>query len=204
MTEPPREPERPSPIRPRDLLRHARRAVARYPALVFAGDAPPAEEIARVFAGLPAPSEADHRRAVSAAYYAVFHAVTLEAARFLGDRSGGSRRHRVARDFEHRDVRVVALWASGAGTPPPQFGSTVAGLRQDEQVRRVAEDLGVLSAARRAADYDHFAQFTEVRALGAIRVASRAVGAVEGGAFRTSPGGRRFLELVAGQARARG
>ena len=200
MTDPAPESDRPSPIRPRDLLRHALRTVARSPALVFHGDAPSAEEIARVLAGLPPPSEADHRRAVSAAYYAGFHALTLEAARFLVDRSGGFRRHRAARRFEHRDIRLVALWASGAGTPPPDLASTVEDLRRNEQVRQVAEDLGVLSGARRAADYDHFAQFTEARALGAIRLASRVVGTVEDAAFRTSGGGRRFLQLVAGQA----
>ena len=203
MTDPQRQSDRPSPIRPGDLLRHARRAVARSPALVFSGHAPSADEIAAVLAGLPSPSEADHRRAVSAAYYAVFHAVTLEATRFLVDRSGGFRRHRTARRFEHRDIRLVALWASGAGTPPPRLASAVADLRRDEEVRRVAEDLGFLSGARRAADYDHFAQFTEARALGAIRVASRAVGTIEGGSFHTSEGGGTFLQLVADQARTR-
>lgn len=153
--------------------------------------------------GLPLPSEADHRRAVSAAYYAVFHAVTLEAARFLVGRAGGFRRHQAVRRFEHRDIRLVALWASGAGTPPPALASTVGALRRDEEVRSVAEDLGVLSDARRAADYDHFAQFTEARALRAIRVASRAVGTVEAGPFRASEGGRTFLQLVARQAAAR-
>lgn len=203
MTEPERELERPSPIRPRDLLRHARRAVARYPALVFAGDAPSADEISRVLGGLPQPSEGDYRRSVSAAYYALFHAVTIEAARFLVDRAGGFRRHRAARRFEHRDVRLVALWTSGAGSPPPQVASRVADLRQNEPVRRVAEDVGFLSNARRAADYDHFAHFTEARALGAIRVAARAVAAVEGRGFATTEGGRSFLDLVADQARSR-
>ena len=164
---------------------------------------PAAEEIGRVLAGLPPPSEADYRRAASAAYFALFHTVTLEAARFLVDRPGGFGRHRAARDFGHRHVRVVALWASGGGSPPPQLASTVADLNENGQVLGVADDIGLLSDERTAADYDHFAQFTEARALGAIRVATRAIRVIEQGSFANGEAGRTFLEMIADQARAR-
>ena len=194
--------ERPSPIRPRDLLRHARRAIARYPALAGSGGGPSVEAIAQVFAALPQPSEADYRRAVSAAYYALFHAMTLEAARFLADRAGDFQRYHVARHFQHRDVRRVALWAIGAGTPPEPLASQVDNLLQNARVRPVAEAFRFLSDARAKADYDHFAQFTESRTLDAIRRAEGAVATIEDGTLATTPAGRTFLELIADQVRS--
>ena len=82
MTEPPGGSPRPSPISPDDLLQHARTVALHYPSLTYSGDAPSSEEIARVLAGLPYPSEADFRRAVSASYFALFHASLCAPQRF--------------------------------------------------------------------------------------------------------------------------
>ena len=46
----------------------------------------------------------DFRRAVSAAYYAVFHLLTMTAAESSGGRT--RERHRFARLFEHGNLRL--------------------------------------------------------------------------------------------------
>ena len=203
MTEPSPDRPRPFPIRPGDLLQHARTAAVHYPPLVYSGDAPPAEEIARVLAGLPFPSEADFRRAVSAAYYALFHAVTLQAAAFLVPGDGFSERYRYARGFEHRDVRNVSLWVTDSGTPPERLAGMVELARSEPQVRVVATATRLLDNERRVADYDHFAEFTQNRALRAVNRADQAVELTERPAFAQGSGGRAFLRLLAEQARTR-
>ena len=202
MSEPSRQSESLSPIRPRDLLRHAHRVVAHHPVLAFAGDAPATEEIARVLAGFPAPSEADLRRGVSAAYYALFHAVTLRASAFLAPGRGLPQQYRNARRFEHRSVRLAALWVTESGTAPRSLASRIADARNGEAVRRVADAIRHLSYERRDADYNHFAQFTDSGALRAIDRADDAVGIVESPAFAQSEAGQAFLRVVADQVRS--
>ena len=203
MTEPPREPGRFSPISPDDLIHHAGTVALHYPSLVYTGGGPSDEEIGRVLAGIPFPSSIDFRRAVSAAYYAVFHAVTLRAARLVQAEPGLYEQHRGTRRFEHRDVRNVALWATGSGTPPSVLLAAVEEVRRDAQVRAVATAIQHLSDERRNADYNHFAEFTQNRALRAINRADDAVEIIESHTFARSNAGRAFLEMVAEQARAR-
>lgn len=181
MTEPLSEPEGPFPIDPAALLRHARRII---------GD-------------LPEPSETEYRRAVSAAYFALFHAVTLRAVEVLVPGDAIRQRHERVRAFAHADVRKVALWASGSGTPPPAAESRAALARDDGQSFLVAEALLRLNAERRLADYDHLAQFSESRANRAINAAAEAVAAVVAPGFGASGGGRAFLRMLAAQLEAR-
>lgn len=179
MTEPRSEPEGPFPIEPAALLRHARRIV----------------EV------LPEPGETEYRRAVSAAYFALFHAITLRAVDVPGDEI--RQRYERVRQFGHADVRKVALWASGAGPPPPAEESRAAIARDDGQSFRVAGTLLRLNAERRRADYDHFAQFSRSRANRAINAAEEAVAIVTAPAFGASDGGRAFLRMLAAQLEAR-
>ena len=180
MTEPLAEPEGPFPIEPAALLRHARRIVG----------------------VLPEPGETEYRRAVSAAYFALFHAVTLRAVELLvpGD---AHRRYERVREFDHADIRKVALWASGAGPPPRSLASEAALTRGDRRVRVIARVIGRLNLERRHADYDHFAQFGRSRANRAIDIAEEAVAAVTAPAFGASDGGRAFLRMLAAQLEAR-
>ena len=170
-------PEGPSRIDPTDLLRHAR-------------------DVAEL---LPNRSQTDYRRAVSAAYYALFHALTLHAATLLASTDDLDEQYRQARRFEHRDLRLAAIWATGAGAPPPTLAADVAGLRGDPSVRAIADSLLLLYVERVAADYNHFARFTRSRALGLIGVAGEAVASLAADPLGT--GIQAFLRLLAEQAR---
>ena len=181
MTEPLAEPEGPFPIDPAALIRHARRII----------------EV------LPEPEDTEYRRAVSAAYFALFHAVTLRAVELLVPGDALRQRYERVRDFEHATLRSVAQWASDAGTPPRLMASDAALARRDARVRMVARALLRLNAERQRADYDHFARFIEPHTTPLIDIAEEAVATVMAPAFGASDGGRAFLRMLAAQPEAR-
>lgn len=181
MTEPRSEAEGPFPIEPDALLRHAR----------------------RIIGVLPEPAETEYRRAISAAYFALFHAVTLRAVEVVVPVDAIRQRYERVRAFGHADVRKVALWASGAGPPPPAEESRAATARGDGQAFQVATALLRLNTERRRADYDHFARFTGAHTTPLIDDATEAVAAVTVPAFGASGGGRAFLRMLAAQLEAR-
>ena len=155
MTSPQGELDEPPAIDPTDLLRHAR-AVA---------------------GSLPGRTEADYRRAVSAAYYALFHAVTLQAARVIAAPERPAHWDALTGRFTHRHARLVATWVAG-GLPAERFASRVAGLEFDEQVQTIATAFQQLVREREEADYRHSSVFTQERAFEAIDIASEAVDVV--------------------------
>ena len=128
-------------MNPHELLRTARH-------LASAGSGPNAGQ----------PSQTDLRRAVSAAYYAMFHALALSCANSL---IGSSRRHRnrlawqlVYRSLEHSPVKdrfsrsEMVEFAPGART----FAATFADLRLQRQIAdyEPAPDRGTASFYRSA------------------------------------------------------
>lgn len=203
MTDPGSRSELPSPIDPTALLRHARLNTLDYPPLVSSGDPPPAEEIARFLNMLPKRSETDYRRSVSAAYFALFHAITLRAASMLVSGRNRHEQHQLARDFTHRDLRIAAMWITGDGTPAREWIVTVESLRGDEAIRKLAGALLLLRGERVHADYNHLTRFSQGRAFDAIRMATEGVRTVTSPSFVASDVGQEFLRMVAAQARAR-
>ena len=153
------EPEYLSPIDPRALLRHARGRI----------NAPDAEET-------------DYRRAVSDAFYALYHALTLAAAPAMTASADPLEPYRRVRRIRHRHVRAVAEEARAGA---------------DEQVRLVATLMLELYFWREAADYNHLAQFTYERVGRFIRRAERAVEAVTAPAFAEGDGGQSLLRQLA-------
>ncbi len=135
----------------------------------------------------------DFRRAVSSAYYALFHAVTLAAAGLL---ASSDPRLEITRAFNHRDLKTVATWVAG-GTPPEAVATAVEALRGDERVRQVAASLEQLIANREDADYNHSATFSQRDAIVAIKDATEAVRIAGSANFTASPAGRLFLGLIA-------
>ena len=154
MTSAQRELDGPPAIDPTDLLRHAR-AVA---------------------GNLPDRTETDYRRAVSAAYYALFHAVTLQAARVeAGSKSNLPERwDTLTRRIRHKDVRLVATWVAG-GAPAERYASRFAELEFGKQVESIARAFLSLVREREEADYSHSSVFTQQRAVDAIDTASEAL-----------------------------
>ena len=167
--------EGPFPIDPHDLLRHA----------------------AAITDTLPGRSATDYRRAVSAVYYALLHALTLRAVALIAPDDAPRQRYERTRRFTHQGLRTVALWVSGAGRPSPGWEAVVADLRNNQTPVMVAEALLFLREERTSADYDHLERFTQDRARQAIAIAARAVEALAAPAFATEGGGMALARLLA-------
>ena len=133
------EPEYLSPIEPRSLIRHARQRLA-----------------------LTDADATDCRRAVSDAFYALYHALTLAAAPLMASGDDPLEPYRQVRRIRHPHVRAVAGAMKGSA---------------NERVRMVASVLLDLYGWRIAADYDHLVRFTRSRAEELVEMADEAVGA---------------------------
>ena len=142
---PENEPERLSPIDPRSLIRHARQRLA-----------------------LTDADETDYRRAVSDAFYALYHALTLAAVPFMAPSDDPLEPYRRLRDIRHPHVRAVAEAMRGSA---------------NERVVMVASVLLYLYHWRAAADYDHLVQFARPRVVNLVNLADEAVGAVAEAGF---------------------
>lgn len=113
------------------------------------------------------------RRAVSAAYYAVFHAISLEAVLMLAPDSSREDRFRLSRSVNHGDLVKVCGWIRGQGSPE-HAQPIVDRLRQDSDMRQLAEIISGLQEQRHRADYDHLASFPKATALHLTAQAARA------------------------------
>lgn len=150
-----------------------------------------------------------HRRAVSTAYYAVFHAIcTRVAEAVFADADKGFQRG-VQRWIAHGDIRTVALWISqldgmAPGSPPPHIASLLAsdnaGTGIGADTRLIADGFLELNDMREEADYDHDAVFTRADARDSIALARQVVATVEAAQSAES---QRFFGLIAMKANIR-
>lgn len=101
-----------------------------------------------------APVEAELRRAVSTAYYALFHLLTHEGTARLV--AAASIRHRVARTFGHTTMKAVC----DRYVRPPQSGQAPP----PAELVRIADTFVNLLQARHQADYDLAVQVTHPQA----------------------------------------
>ena len=161
------------PIRPRWLLRQATELTGE---------------------GRGQPRNADLRRAASAAYYALFHAISLETTRHVLPDASSAEIQEASRLVAHSSVRDVCGYVSGA-TPPKRIAPIVDRLRGNRPVSTVATSFLSLNEAREEADYDHLADFTRPRVRALIVSASTSVATLTAderpGAFGS------FLGLIA-------
>jgi hypothetical protein len=124
------------------------------------------------------PKQANLRRALSTAYYALFHLLVGEATRHL--LRGGLATHRrgLARAFTHDSMKNTSLaFAEGGGGRLSALGAIT--VPQDLKV--VAQALVDLQQARHEADYDRGAVFKKTETLellGRAEEADRAWGRV--------------------------
>lgn len=193
------------PIDPGKLLRQAR---------VLAG----------VGAGRGRPSPTNHRRAVSAAYYALYHAITLAAAaHVLPAGASEDEIRRATRWINHKDVRAVSeivsscaattipisgvpkglpgraepLWLALSAPAGPARASTVPA-----QLRFVVDAFLTLQAARHSADYDHLADFPKATTIGHVEDAEQAVDYLT--QYSNEPAVQRYLAWIIARASAFG
>jgi len=132
------------------------------------------------------PPDADLRRGVSAAYYAVFHDLTDRAARHLIGSAPEPARNQIRRTWSHGELSDVAhivvdrapTLAADPAAPLSKEASTGGPLVDlaagDPDLVEALRLFGELQAARHRADYDHDARFDKLTLLTACRDASRA------------------------------
>ena len=132
------------------------------------------------------PKEANLRRAVSAAYYALFHQLTETASALLLPARHDELRAQLRRKFQHNVMKKVAQ-ATTSRTPPPI-----------SDVRYVADAFAILQEARHDADYNFSRSFAKAEANLHIRRARDAMQRLQNSAG-TPDGDRFLLELLAGR-----
>ena len=134
--------------------------------------------VADTLAQLDDPSTAARRRAVSTAYYALFHGLIAEAvARTVGDDPDRDEdRYTYSRWYAHGEMRTVSQWvvrlARGESVPngiPILLGNPPPDLVE------LARTFIQLQEARHEADYDHAANLSDADARVAINTAREAL-----------------------------
>ena len=93
------------------------------------------------------PKQVDLRRAVSAAYYGLFHLLTTEAAQ---NWKHESQRYRFARIYDHGRMKQCSLRISSRPLPDDSNEQRIA-----KDMKLVAESFVKLQQDRQTADYDN-------------------------------------------------
>jgi len=93
----------------------------------------------------------DFRRAVSAAYYAVFHLLTMTAAESW---AVGRERHRFARLFEHGRLRAASLALPSKLKERLGANASTDDQKTADTLSAIAKEFVALQQDRNSADYD--------------------------------------------------
>jgi hypothetical protein len=97
------------------------------------------------------PKQASLRRAISTAYYALFHLLISEASAMLV--SNASHRQLLSRTFTHAEMQRASRSFAG-GALPAKFDFVTGGMPVPAQLRNVAQALLNLQQSRHDADYN--------------------------------------------------
>ncbi len=137
------------------------------------------------------PRQASLRRAVSAAYYALFHKLVDQGTVFLVSRRRRSAlRACLARAFAHATMRQVAQQFA-ANSVSPKLRPGLNGQTPQPELRALAEAFVDLQQARHEADYNRARRFTRREALDQVELARCAFADWE--TIRSSPQADTFL-----------
>lgn len=139
------------------------------------------------------PKQASLRRAISAAYYALFHLLTSEAASLVTPNALRGLDLVVRRTFAHGTMKEVCKAVSGATLPAALRAHMTTPRHPD--LRDVANAFIQLQAARHTADYDLATPHTRSEALRLIAVAQDAF--ARWNAIRGTNDARAFLLALA-------
>lgn len=118
------------------------------------------------------PVQANLRRAVSSAYYALFHLLTAAAAERLVPAGVKDLRPRIVRAFTHENLRRASTAFSSGGSIP-MLGTIAV----PPELRHVAAEVLELQQARNQADYDLSRRFLRTEVIEYVEAAERAVSA---------------------------
>ncbi|MCX7049799.1 MAG: hypothetical protein NTX50_30495 [Candidatus Sumerlaeota bacterium] len=121
------------------------------------------------------PKQASLRRAVSTAYYSLFHLLVEKASSMLvRGKENRILRDLVRRAFDHREMVTISR-AFGQANLPAQIQS-IAGARIDVNLQFVADAFVDLQEARHRADYDLGFRLTRNDAMAYVSQARLAIG----------------------------
>lgn len=127
--------------------------------------------VADTLARLDDPTTVARRRAVSSAYYALFHGLIAEAVRrtFGDDPARDDDRYTVSRWYNHGEMRTVSQWVIrlSRGESVPNGVAVLLGNPPPDLVE-LARAFIQLQEARHEADYDHAANLSEADTQAAI------------------------------------
>ena len=122
------------------------------------------------------PRQVNLRRAISAAYYAVFHQILIATAdEFVGKASRNDARHSlVYRSIDHGTIRRLCDEASRP-SPTPRYRKFLSEHGFEVNIRNFANIFLRLQTQRHEADYDPSQQFSTVDVLFSIHLAESAI-----------------------------
>jgi hypothetical protein len=146
------------------------------------------------------PKQASLRRAISAAYYAMFHLLAAEGSRLVAPGTPSALRVVVGRAFDHGQMRAVCTGfvqgqsglRGAAGIPPATRALLTFPL--DPALVRVLLAFLELQVTRHQADYDLGQQWSRLEALEYVRKARDAF--TDWGHVRGSPNAAVFLTAL--------
>jgi len=118
------------------------------------------------------PRQASLRRAVSSAYYALFHLLTEEASRITAQGRPTGLRARVQRAFAHSDMKAVCQQFSHGRLDKPT--SHLISPPLQNEIASVAAAFVSLQEMRYQADYDTSTVFNRIDVLQKIEMARQA------------------------------
>jgi hypothetical protein len=140
------------------------------------------------------PRQATLRRAISTAYYALFHLLTSAGAAALAPAQPMALRARVRRAFAHEEMkRVCAQFQHGEASLNAATRRLIAG-PLEAGLATIAEAFVVLQDARHSADYDAAESFSRAEALDLVRAAETAFAAWK--TVRGTPSANVFLAAL--------
>jgi hypothetical protein len=119
----------------------------------------------------------DHlRRAISTAYYALFHFLIDQGCRaFIGSANESiALRGVLARAFDHSAMRKASS-SFAAGALPRKLAPALAGSAVPPNLRLIAESFQTLQQKRHEADYDALIRFNRADTLGLIDLSEEAM-----------------------------
>lgn len=154
-----------------------------------------AERLAGRGAGQGKPRTADLRRAVSSAYYALFHELCLLATDRLlpGLGAGDPNYAQVTRWFMHSDLRALA---EGVVNPNRAVSVALAGPHRD--LVFIADAFIALQRERERADYDHTYDARKATSLGYVDQARDAIDRMRALSGAEDASAEAFLRLMFG------
>ena len=115
------------------------------------------------YSGTSKPRQADLRRAVSSAYYALFHLLVADGAAQAGSRLSVPGKMKIRRAFVHAEMKVVCT--SYAKNNIPASIAPLLTYPLDANLRKFAQAFVDLQEARHSADYDLSVKFNRVEVL---------------------------------------